>query len=176
MAPGAGSAVIRMDGTPIRAGQAGEHGEGLPLAGARRPRRGRAALPGLQQARERGEVPRRLRRNPGDGRPSRLRGLCRGPRRRGHPPDVPGPCGTRFRGAGDTHPEMAGAALDLTGAVHRTGSGIGDRTPAGRLAAPRHPVRRAIAHPTERWAAPGTFPGTPARRRTRTPAGTRRVR
>ncbi len=62
------------------------------------------------------------------------------------------------RGSGefkDTHPEMAGAALDLIGAIHGTGREIRDPTPAGRLAVP------------------GTFLRTPTCRRTRTWAGTR---
>ncbi len=101
----------------------------------------------------------------------------------------------------DTYPEMAGEALDLIGAIYRIEREIRDRTPAGRLAArrtrsraavaafrdwcdrtledpaltPRHPVRRAITYATERWAALGTFPGTPTCHRTRTSWRTRCV-
>ncbi len=45
---------------------------------------------------DRGEVPRRVFRNPDDRRPPRLRSPPRGPRRRGHPPELLGPCQTEL--------------------------------------------------------------------------------
>ena len=107
-----------------------------------------------------------------------------------------------FRELRESHQETAGEALDLTGAVYGTGREVARLPAPERLAArrtrsraavaafrdwrrrtledpataPGHPVRRAVAHPTERWAAPGRSPPTPTCRRTRTWAGTRRLR
>ena len=206
VALGAGSAVIQMDETPIRAGRhpgrPGSMRKGYlwPVLGDR----GEVVFP-FSDSRKHGNAVRFLGDYSGtlvtDGYGAyeayvAARGgavthqTCWVHARRG------------FEELKDTHPEMAGAALDLIGAIYRIEREIRDRTPAGRLAArrtrsraavaafrdwcdrtledpaltPRHPVRRAIAYATERWAALGTFPGTPTCRRTRTSWRTRCVR
>ena len=92
-----------------------------------------------------------------------------------------------FRERKDSHPETAGEALELIGAIYGIEEEIRDRPAPGRLAvrrtrsrkavdrfrdrrrrtledpapAPRRPVRRAVACATGRRATPEVFPGDP---------------
>ncbi len=152
VALGAGSAVIQMDGTPIRTGRRpgrpGSMGKGClwPAPGDR----GGAVPPFPDSSRH--------------GNAVRFPDACGGtPVTDGH------------RACEACAAARGGAADPVAGGGRRV-PGLAPPDAGDPATAPRHPVRRAVAHPTERWAAPGTFPGTPACRRTRTPAGTRRLR
>ena len=188
------SAVIQMDGTPIRAGRhpgkPGSMRKGYlwPVLGDR----GEVVFPFADSSRH--------------GNAARFLGDCRGALvTDGYGAyeayvEVRGGAVTHQncwvharRNSGelkDTHPQMAGEALDLIGAIYRIERETRGRPAADRLAArrtrtrpavtafrdwcgrtledpaltPRHPVRRAIAYATERWEALETFlddPGVP---------------